>query len=188
MTFEIKSDAKALKNIQVYSIEVFLSALEESHALVRFLPHTTAGFPEMQSDELKLGATIDINLGYDSKNECIFSGKLDSQELMVTHEDGADITIVCKEEARSASGVSGLELCYGENILEMELVNTNEGVSGIVKTEGVHIQPGQTFALKGASALFDGTHEVKEVIHDVIQGNWWTQLHIGVQVGGGITS
>lgn len=180
-TFEIKSNGIALDSIQVHSIEVFLTTAEASSAVVRLLPHSTSGFPEMGSEEIELGKTFDISLGYDSQNQSIFSGPVSSQELMVTQVGGADITVVCNQQTIAATGDSGLELTYGDNILEMDLANNKQGISGVIKIEGVYLEPGQTITLNGTSEAFDGTHEVRGVLHDVAEGNWWTELHIGLQ-------
>lgn len=181
VTFAIKANGKLIPDaIEVISIELSLIQLETSQAVLHLFPTNDQDFSILDSDLFEIDSLIEIEVGYNSQDTTLFSGQVLSQELSISQADGPLVIIVCEGANTDDSENNKLKLAYGENLLDLHVINQISGVEGQVTFQGVEVLPGQTVILDGVGDLFNGPHNVHEVTHHIGSGNWITEAGLGL--------
>lgn len=181
VTFAIKANGKVIPDaIQVLSLEISLIQLETSQAVLHLLANSDQDFSILDSDLFEIDSVIEIEVGYNSKDTALFSGQVLSQELSISQAEGPLVIIVCEGANTDGSGNTKLSLTYGDNLLDLHVINRVSGVEGLVSFQGVKVLPGQTIMLDKVSDLFNGQHNVHEVTHHIGSGNWITEAGLGL--------
>lgn len=181
VTFAIKANGKLIPDaVQVFSIEISLIQLETSQAVLHLLANSNQDFSILDSDLFEIDSVIEIEVGYNSKNTALFTGQVLSQELSISQSEEPLAIIVCEGANTDGLGNSKLSLTYGDNLLDLHVINQLSGVEGQVSFQGVEVLPGQTVTLDNVSGLFNGVHNMHEVTHHIGSGNWITEAGLGL--------
>lgn len=195
-TFTIKTNGTAINPIlQVYSLTIYKEITKDDFAEITLLAGNSAdGFSEISdSDAFSPGSHIEINLGYNNKNEKVFTGSVIKQIVNANAAAGSFFKIICSMETNSAKEIDiisppSLQVEYGVDINEIELaLNKKYESSVLTKYSGYIVFQGTTLAkensllsLKGFGKRFTGDVFISGVEHKISDGNWLTKVKIGV--------
>ena len=101
VSFTITVEGKTLsQTVQVQSINVRYAANKIPVSVVRILDGSPADgdFPLSESNDFIPGNSIEISLGYDSKNESVFKGVIVRHRVISNDEEGPLLEIECMEK------------------------------------------------------------------------------------------
>ncbi len=194
VSFQIMSNGINIgDNIEVILIDINLEKNNADEAIINIC----AGNPKFNFSESKdfaFGNEIVIKLGYNSKNEKIFTGKITQKKIIVNKVSSPYIQIICKQKnkegnlnLKDSKPKEQLNLTYGNDILETEL-ETNildaKIINGYIKFQGSALaRVNDTIKLNGFGNLFSENIEnsvcISSVRHNVAEGNWITTVTLG---------
>lgn len=187
VTWQINVDDTTLQEtVNVAQLHVTLHNDQESIATFVILLNSATQESIQLPEQFKAGASIEILLGYENNNSCIFAGELSAIELKINAHTGVAFYISGlsdKEYEPQSSDV--LSLTYGDNLYEFDgVAHLDEPISDSdylteteLRTQGTaNVLPGDKVSINGCSNWFDGEFDVKTVGHSVADGNWETQL------------
>lgn len=98
-TFTILIDGQAIsKTIEVAGITVFKALGKVPHARIEILDGDPSAetFKNSEDDLFKIGGEIEINVGYNTKEERIFKGTLVSQKIRFRRSGRGLLTLICR--------------------------------------------------------------------------------------------
>lgn len=192
VTFQINSDGKPIDDtIQVFEIEVYNNVSGVSQARIVLLINGELS-KVVDSDQFGAHREIEIKIGYEMKNFLVFSGSISNRSLHIKSEQGAALELVCEsfdgeqilpvEDISKATAIT--TLTYGVDILSCS-IHSDENVStqnmGGVSIQGSNIvKPGVIVDLRGLGEAFDGNQYVAGVNHHIANGNWISDVNIGM--------
>lgn len=187
VTMEVLSENKSIpETFEIYSVTVNLELNQKSEAVIHILDGKsyTDNFEVSNSEILDFGNKITIELGHDSKNNQIFSGKIIKKEIIVNPDSESMLIVTCQTETLSKNSTEKrpLSLTYKENIYKSQLcisATDNTKVTGSFLTQGTATTIGSSLTLNGFGQQFSKTAPVTKISHEIGQGNWMTFLWIG---------
>lgn len=191
VSFQISSDGKAINDtLQVVEIEVHNNVSGVSQSRIVLLASEVPDATD--APEFKVDRKIKIELGYDGKNEVVFNGVVTGQSLHIKSGQGAALEVVCEsfeeDQVLPPDDISKvksvLTLTYGSDILSCSIhadPNVSNQIMGGLGTQGSStVVPGSVVALEGLGDTFNGNQYVSGVNHHVANGNWYTDVNIGM--------
>jgi phage protein D len=176
-------------SLEVYSIYAALEEDETASAEVTILLRNDMNILSSSGlDDFSVGSEVEVKLGYHSKNETVFKGKITTQSFGNSEALGFILTVECYDSNASNnpqnSASTALCLTLGEDVIDVVL-NQYEAESDAISTIGSVlfqgssvIQPGHKVELKGFMKAFEGEQIVKRVEHLVSEGQWTTEIDI----------
>lgn len=192
VSFRIKSDEKVINNtLQVVEIEVHNNVSGVSQARIVLL--TNGDVSELaDAPDFEANRSIEILLGYDSKDQSVFKGEVTGQSLHIKSGEGVAYEVVCEsfdqeqvlppEDISKAN--SALTLSSGNNVLSCSIhadPNVSTQIMGTIGTQGNSaVVPGSVVTLDSFGNTFNGKQYVSGVNHHVGNGNWVTDVNIGM--------
>jgi hypothetical protein len=125
-------------------------------------------------------------LGYDGNNSLVFSGILTSQRAKAEQQNASKLVIECRDNAvvklidPIVKTTSVATYTYGDNIISVDAQLNASTLTGTLRAQGNAIALGNCLSLQGMGARFNGDYLVFGVCHEVEDGNWTTELQLGV--------
>lgn len=191
VSFQISSDGKAInQTFQVVEIEVHNNVSGVSQARIVVLASDISEVTD--AAEFKVDRKIGIKLGYDGKDKSVFNGVVTGQSLHIKSGQGVAYEVICESfdevEVIPPDDISNenstLKLSYGADILSCSMhadPNVSSQIMGGIGIEGnSQVVPGSIVSLKGLGEIFNGNQYVSGVNHHVANGNWYTDVNIGL--------
>lgn len=195
VSFVIKVDGKSIPvEIKVLSMRVEKNIHKNSVAQIVIID----GDASQQDFEISSSALfgsekeITIEAGYNNQNQQIFSGTITTQSIRINQISGSTLEILCISELSKEAAVANqtsntdsvLTITYGDNLIDFDgdLSLKSSEVAAEVSVQGTSLaEPGKILTLKGLGSRFSGNHSIAGVVHHFNEGNWLTEISIGLK-------
>lgn len=130
------------------------------------------------------GASIAIALGYDNRNQTIFSGTVTAQKLEIA--ENSPSRLIVEAAGKDVTLWSGsvpapvLAVTFGDSILTLNATTSGSMTGGDVRFAGSTLAvPGAAMRLAGLGRRFDGTVLITGVHQGIRDGLWTTTANFG---------
>ncbi|WP_044399501.1 hypothetical protein [Lacinutrix sp. Hel_I_90] len=185
-TFEILSDCDSIPSeAQVYSVVIKQVANAVDEAIITLLDGdaNTGAFPIADAATFEIGISIEIRLGYNSKNKSVFKGRVQQQQISITGDMGSFLLVTCagdfvRELDIDTATAPVLQFTYGDDVYDAEIATNKEettSVKGTLKVMGSSIPAvNDRVGLHGFGKRFSKTSVVTGVLQDLTKGSWFT--------------
>lgn len=192
-SFTILSNGHAVPDsFEILSIAVHRALHRPSTAsiVIRDGDASTGEFPVSDSAYFAPGARIQILAGYHGTNAPIFAGMVARTALRQSPDGQSLLTVTCLDANEAVAAHTHprspvLTLTRGVDMLEVSLEkdagSADTTVRGTVKFQGSSlVLPGTMVTLAGLGKRFNGDAPVSGVAHEISEGNWITEVTIGL--------
>ena len=190
VTFEILSNGISIPSeAKVHSVVIKQAAHAADEAIITVIDGdvATESFTVADSKTYEIGISIEIRLGYNSKNKSVFKGRVQQQKISITPEMGSFLLVTCtgdrvRELDSDNTTAPVLQLTYGDDVYDAEIATNKKdstSVKGTVTFEGSSIPAvNDRIGLHGLGKRFSKTSLVTGVLHDIVAGNWFTTVTV----------
>lgn len=170
-------------SLNLYAIQTHSNASGIAQAQITFALDAASASSAIpaEADAWVFGDQLDIRAGYDSKNETIFKGVLESKTFISESAEGARLEVFCQDiNYEPTETKNTFDFKFGENVYSSRLVLENEGgFSGVVSTQGNSIfVPGMEVNLQNFGKDFDGDKTISTVNHHINNGDWLSEIDL----------
>ncbi len=172
-------------------VEQTLDRPSSARIAIAVTPETLSGFTS--SAEFGMGRALEIGAGYDQQTSPIFTGRVAT--VWISSAENASSPVMTIDALGLDAGPPApkkrapvLVLTYLQDVLGFNLECDGQArgmarVSGFVRFAGSTLaRPGDTLALAGFGARYDGNAFVRAVRHELAGGNWTTTAALGPAV------
>ncbi|NVK83172.1 MAG: hypothetical protein HWE21_02560 [Cytophagia bacterium] len=170
-------------SLKLYSIQTHSNASGIAQAQITFVLDVASGSSAIPSeaDAWIFGDQLDIRAGYDSRDETIFKGILESKTFISESAEGSRLEIFCQDNNyEPIANNKTFEFKFGENVFSSRLTLENEGgFTGVVSTQGNSIfVPGMEVNLQNFGKDYDGERTISTVNHHINSGDWLSEIDL----------